>query len=184
MDNFFEENLLDGSPEKLNELKHWLFEENIRLAIKEKELENAQNKFIKEREEYQTEMKEINLKIVSERQRLKDEENFFDKKMEILRNGFADLDADRRRFEREKIAFEGEMRASREKMNSVAFENLAGSLFAGVTNQLALKKRYRDLIKIFHPDNLCGDTEMVTKITKEYERIKSEFEYPFKNANY
>jgi len=27
-------------------------------------------------------------------------------------------------------------------------------LFRGINNPLALRKRYRDLVKIFHPDNL------------------------------
>ena len=60
--------------------------------------------------------------------------------------------------------------------------NLSGSLFAGVTNPLALKKRYRDLLKIFHPDNLCGDTNMVTIINKQYEKLKNEIDYPFRSA--
>ena len=58
-----------------------------------------------------------------------------------------------------------------------AYTDLAGSLFAGVNNSLALKKRYRDLLKIFHPDNLCGDSDMVTVITREYERLKSEIDF-------
>ena len=47
-------------------------------------------------------------------------------------------------------------------------------LFAGVNNPLALKKRYRDLIKIYHPDNIAGDKGVVLYINQEYERLSKE----------
>ena len=50
------------------------------------------------------------------------------------------------------------------------------NFFKGVNGPLTLKKRYRDLLKIFHPDNLCGDMGIVQLINKEYERLKKEFE--------
>ena len=46
--------------------------------------------------------------------------------------------------------------------------------FKGVSNPLTLKKRYKDLIKIFHPDNLCGDTDLLQKINKVYESLQEE----------
>ncbi|MDE6737819.1 MAG: J domain-containing protein, partial [Lachnospiraceae bacterium] len=53
--------------------------------------------------------------------------------------------------------------------------------FQGVSNPLSLKKRYKDLIKIFHPDNLSGDKEMIQRINREYESLKSSYE-GFKQA--
>lgn len=181
MDSSVEEVLLNGDEEKLNELKRFLFQENIRLTLKQKEIYDMFEKFTKERAQFQEEKNAINLKIVTERERLKDEEQFFDKKMEILKNGFAELEADRRRFDKEKAEFKA--RTSQ----SVAHESVdygnGVNLFAGVNNPLALKKRYRDLLKIFHPDNLCGDTEIVSIINKEYERLKKELDYPFRSVN-
>lgn len=183
MEPSFEEILIGNDVEKLNDLKHWLFEENIRLAIREKELENMQKKFQEERVNFVEEMKGINLKVVRERQRLKDEETFFDKKMDILKNGFEQLEIDRKKLQRERMEFEAERKVARDVEDTNAFKTITGSLFAGVNNPLALKKRYRDLLKIFHPDNLCGDTEMVAYINKEYERLKDEIDYSYKNAN-
>lgn len=182
MDQSFEEVLLNGDEQALNELKRFLFEENIRLSLRQKEMDEMVKKFNEERTAFMNEMNTINLKTVSERKRLKDEESFFAKKMEILKNGFAELEADRQRFQREKNSFESEKKAYSDKNNSVIYEDLAGSFFAGVNNPLALRKRYRDLLKIFHPDNLCGDSHMVTLINREYERLKNEIEYPFKNV--
>lgn len=183
MDQSFEEVLVSGNEESLNELKHFLFEENIRLSIRQKEMDEMIKKFNDERTAFMNEMNSINLKIVNERKRLKDEEAFFSKKMEILKNGFEELEADRQRFKREKLSFESEKRVYNDRNNAAVYEDLAGSFFAGVNNPLALRKRYRDLLKIFHPDNLCGDSHMVTVINREYERLKNEIEYPFKNVN-
>lgn len=118
-------------------------------------------------------------RIALERERLEYDEQLFDKKMSILKSGYAALELDRKKFERERSAFEAEKKVSREYHVEAAYEDIAGNLFSGVNSYLALKKRYRDLLKIFHPDNMCGDSEMVVMITREYERIKSEMEHSF-----
>ncbi|MBR1622829.1 MAG: molecular chaperone DnaJ, partial [Pseudobutyrivibrio sp.] len=45
--------------------------------------------------------------------------------------------------------------------------------FSGVSSQKALKKRYKDLIKIYHPDGDAGDTATVAEINREYEELKA-----------
>lgn len=181
MDINVEDILLNGTKEDLDELKRFLFQENIRLTVKTKELNEMHNKFLNEKKAFQDEMKTINLRVVNERKRLKDEELFFDKKMDILKSGFEQLEADRKKFEIEKREFENGKKYAFDHLNDNSESlNLKNTLFAGVNNPLALKKRYRDLLKIFHPDNLCGDTEVVAFINKEYERIKKELDYPFK----
>lgn len=47
--------------------------------------------------------------------------------------------------------------------------------FIGVQSEIALKKRYKDLIKIYHPDNMCGDTETLQEINREYDRLRLVF---------
>jgi len=101
--------------------------------------------------------------------------------MEILKNGYAQLEQDRQAFEKEK-----EMERQRRKWQRMQDEEeemaSTGSfsvehvsvLFAGVKNNLALKKRYKDLLKIFHPDNVAGDKSVVQEINREYERLKKE----------
>ena len=51
---------------------------------------------------------------------------------------------------------------------------LVDVLFRNVNNPLALRKRYRELVKIFHPDNMFGDEEMMQLINKEFQRRKEE----------
>ena len=158
---------LDETTEKeLRALKIWLFSENIRVQAEQKKLLEMENRLLKERMQFQEEMKILNQKVTASRQRLKQDEQFFEKKMEILKEGFANLDADRKAFEREKEAFRRSVREAE------FLPEERGAFFAGVRNQLALKKRYKDLLKIYHPDNLAGDKEMMQRISREYESLK------------
>ena len=174
MDNF-EETLVHGSEEELQKLKSWLFRENIRLVTAEKELEHMQEQFLKEKIQFQEEMKLLNHKISGERQRLKEDNLFFDKKMEILKNGFNQLDIDRRRLDKEwaKLAAEKELIGERSIYDSAVDVSI---FFQGVRTPLALKKRYKDLIKIFHPDNVAGDKDIIQRINREYETLKAKYE--------
>ena len=112
-----------------------------------------------------------------ERRRLKDENLFFEKKMQILQDGFRQLDIDRRKFEKDKLLYDAGRRKEKERTGMRFFgkeSEIADVLFSGVNNSLGLKKRYRDLIKIFHPDNLCGDARIVQIINQEYERKRND----------
>lgn len=181
MENF-EETLVNGSQEELQELKSWLFRENIRLVTASKELESMQEQFLKEKVQFQEEMKLLNHKISMERQRLKEDNQFFEKKMEILKSGYSQLDIDRRRLDKEwaRLTAERELLGDRAVYDYDGVRDVS-VFFRGVRNPLALKKRYKDLIKIFHPDNVAGDKEIIQRINKEYENLKAEYEN-FKEA--
>lgn len=163
-----------ASEEELNKLKSWLFKENVRIISATKELEQMQEQFREEKEQFQEEMKALNRKLEAERQRLKDDSLFFEKKMEILKGGFTELDMDRRRLEKEWARLEAEKEVMQHPVYSGGRD--VSDLFRGVKNPLALKKRYKDLIKIFHPDNVAGDKEMIQKINIEYENLKHDFD--------
>ena len=134
----FEKVLVDGSKEELGELKAWLFKENIRLELERSELNRMKDKLLKERQQFQTEMTEVNHRLVIERKRLKQDEAFFDKKMEILKNGFSQLEADRKKMERERLQFEAERSAHSSAIRQDKNTALAEMLFQGVNSQLAL----------------------------------------------
>lgn len=172
----FEKTLVEGSREELEELKSWLFKENIRLEMERNELKKMEEKFLKERQQFQTEMTQVNRKLVIERQRLKQDEAFFNKKMDILKNGFAQLDIERKKVERDRINVEAQKNAQESYHRQTKNTEAAELLFQGVRNQLALKKRYKDLLKMFHPDNIAGDHEMVLIINSIYEELKRDYE--------
>lgn len=136
-------------------------------------------KFIAEKTAFNEDMKALNAKVLQERKRLKEETMFFDKKMQILQNGFMQLDLDRKRLEREKAEFETvkEARSVKNAKGGTRVGDVfnASQFFIGVNSSLAVRKRYKDLLKIFHPDNLCGDESIVKAINEEYEKLRIEF---------
>lgn len=172
----WEEIIKSESVDELREAKLWLFRENIRLQNEQKELAISQDKFLKERVRLRNELDELNRRTVLERKRLKEENLFFDKKMEILKDGFRKLEEDRRVLEREKRFLSEERRMYREEAaaSSAVSDNIVATLFRNANNPLTLRKRYRDLVKIFHPDNLLGDAELMQAINKEFVRRKEE----------
>lgn len=169
--------------EQLVSLKKWLFQEYSRIQAEKSEQQRIYDKFIKERSDFMEDMKRLNTKVLQEQKRLKEDNMFFDKKMQILQSGFMQLDLDRKKLERERREFELAKRKRAESHSSRSDDSLrlsiddAGIFFAGVNNPLALRKRYRDLLKIFHPDNSCGDEAIVKAINDEYERLKKELTY-------
>ena len=163
------------SAEELNKMKIWLFKENVRVQNEKKELDEYREKLLQERSQFRDEIDMLSHKIVSEKKRLKEDKMFFDKKMEILVNGFKRLEADTAMFEKEKKRFEAEKKYYMKEKTAMNADSV-NILFRGINGPLTLKKRYRELLKIFHPDNLSGDMDMVQLLNKEYEKLKKEFE--------
>lgn len=168
------------NPDELREVKLWLFKENMRLenerAKLEKEkinLKESEEKFIQERVSFKKEMEDLNRRTVLERKRLKEENLFFDKKMAILQDGFRHLEEDRKKFEREKKTI-SEGRRLPEVPDGGPNSEIGEILFRSANNPLGLRKRYKDLIKIFHPDNLFGDDELSQIINREFQKRRKE----------
>lgn len=172
----WEEIIRTESTEELKEAKLWLFQENMRLQQERTELEQAKDKFLEERVTLRDELDALNRRTIMERKRLKEESLFFEKKMAILQDGFRQLEEDRKKLEKERRLLREE-EVSPKASDEDGTENtltVVQLLFRGVNNPLALRKRYRDLIKIFHPDNLFGDGELAGQINKEYLKRKQE----------
>lgn len=170
----WEEVIKAESKEELREIKLWLFQENMRLENERRELAQSKDRFLKERVQVRDEMDALNRRTVMERKRLKEENLFFEKKMAILQDGFRKLEEDRQRFDKEKRLLAKEREYFSQAETNISAEGVAEVLFRNVNNPLALRKRYRDLVKIFHPDNWFGDEELVQMINKEYVRRRRE----------
>lgn len=171
MDTKYDEQLEALSEDELKSLRRFLFEERIRIQEEQRKQTEVYEKFLKERLVFMNEMKALNHKVLLERKRLKEETSFFDKKLEILQNGFCQLDMDRKQFEREKKLYKHNMAF----YGTGSKEDTAG-FFKGVTSQLGLKKRYKDLMKIYHPDNVCGDVDTVKRINEQYECLRKKMD--------
>ena len=65
--------------------------------------------------------------------------------------------------------------------NSLMFGMASGfavviSKYFGSKDEKGLKKRYKDLIKVFHPDNFNGDNVTLQNINREYETLLHDLE--------
>lgn len=171
----WEEMIRAESSDELRDAKLWLFRENMRLQQERQELAESRDKFLEERKKLRNELDELNNRITLERKRMKEERLFFEKKMDILKDGFRRLEEDRIILEREKRLLAQEKSTSHRNQNYGAVdEDIVEILFRNANNPLALRKRYRDLVKIFHPDNLFGDPELMQSINREFIKKKEE----------
>lgn len=171
----WEEMIKAESVDELKDAKLWLFRENMRLQQERQELAESKEKFLEERKKLRNELDELNHRITLERKRMKEESLFFEKKMDILKDGFRRLEEDRLILEREKRLLAQEKYINCQKQNYGAVDDdIVEILFRNANNPLALRKRYRDLVKIFHPDNLFGDPELMQSINREFIKKKEE----------
>ena len=191
-----DEKELINEEENAKEYKAWLFKEKMKMEAERRELAEErerllreQQKFEADKKEYEHELKAYMDKIRFEKERMKQEKNFFDTKFKILENGFKQLAADKEQFLYEKKMFETMKKVNQyhDEMQDEDYNYENGGyvpvfFFKGVTSSLGLKKRYKDLIKIFHPDNLFGDHETILKINKEYEMMKKKYNYQKKTV--
>jgi len=150
--------------DELSSAKAWLFKENVRIESEKSRLEKERKKLESERERFREEMKLLNDQFVSDRKRIRQEEEHIKKELEILKKGFKSLEEDR-------IA----QRKAAAKQ-PVMENDAVNMLFKGVNSYLTLKKRYKDLVKMFHPDSIAGDNDMILMINKVYEKKKREYE--------
>ncbi len=155
--------------------KDFMFRENIRLASERETLKQYQEVLEQEKQQLMMEMKEWNRKFELEKNRLRDEQKLFERKLQILQNAYHQLELDRKAVENEKRSVHLNKEFRSEQSNVIQYISIR-SFFKGVTNILTLKKRYKDLMKIFHPDNVCGDSETVKMINAEYKALKQKYE--------
>ncbi len=153
------------------ELKEWFFKENIRLTEEREQLEKEQNDFNKRQHEYELEIEKKQALMKIEARRLEMERELFEKKLEILEIECRRLGNDRAKLDKEKADFEEVKKYRRNVVHNVTYVG-ADFLFKGVDSEIALKKRYRELLKIFHPDNIGGDTDAIQDINRKYDSLK------------
>ena len=132
------------------------------LEDRHKELEKAWNDLLKERREFEARI-----------HCLEQQERQFELKWDLLIQETQKLADDKKQFERKKKFYE-QVQSSYVEPYYETDNIVHGEMFfSGVSSQKALKKRYKDLIKIYHPDGDAGDTATVAEINREYEELKA-----------
>lgn len=164
--NLNKENIDNMTQDDLSEAKLWLFKENMRLIALQKELEEKADNLSKEEETLKREMKEEMRKLKVFESQLILQKKHMDDRLHILQRGFEELNADR-------AMFESKLKENENKKPSYMIDGI--TFFRGVDSKQKLKKRYKDLLKIFHPDNSAGDEETVLLIQSEYNELIEQY---------
>lgn len=160
---------LNDNDADLKEIKRWFFKENIRLEQQRKDLEEQRKQLERQKKDFQREQSATNSQNRMLRRQLEHEKHLFDMKWKVLEDELRRLAEDKRQIEKERREYQ----ALRENPSPA---NLHYEIFfVGVNSKQALKKRYKDLIKIFHPDNLAGDKETLQEINREYDTLRQIF---------
>lgn len=114
------------------------------------------------------EKKEFFRRVEIEDRRLEREQNLFDMKFKILEEELVKLAAEREEIEKKKAFYDMVDEFHAKNYTQIPEKQVGELFFRGVVTQQSLKKRYKDLIKIYHPDNVDGDNSLVVEINKEY----------------
>lgn len=155
-------------------LQQWRFKQEIKLEHQKQELQEEKRELEKARREFEREKREYTLWQKSEDGRLKNESRLFQMKWKILEEELKKLADEKQQIEKQKNFYrfvEEHERGGQTKIPGNG--GWAEKLFVGVGSEHALKRRYKELIKIYHPDNLDGDTGTLQEINREYDRLKA-----------
>lgn len=153
---------------------NWLFKEQIRLREEREALNAERERFNREKADLESYLAKENAKIKIENKQLEMKERLVTQKLEIIEEEYINLDRAKKNFQFEKKSYEKVNKFQQRPVQNITYIG-TDFLFQGVDNEVALKKRYRDLLKIFHPDNLGGDTGVIQDINKEYDALKKKY---------
>lgn len=119
----------------------------------------------KERFYYEMEAKQKNLDASM---------NLFNMKWSLLEEETRRLAEDTAKAEKRKQFFDKVNSFHDSRNGEQKYDNIVNAelFFKGVASPQALRKRYKDLIKIYHPDAECGDKQIVQEINREYASLK------------
>ncbi len=152
--------------EELDEKMRELFRMQVLLKEKEQELDD-ERKLIEVQKGLLERQQRKNMLL---RKQLESQKVLFDKQWELLETETRRLACDKDKFDREKRIYKDQV--YREARRSMSIASNTKIMFKGVEDSSSLKKRYKDLLKIYHPDNYCGDKELIQAITDQYEELK------------
>ena len=137
-------------------------------------LEEERQKLEEDKRKFEWEKREFYYRKKMEERRFEEETRLFQMKWKILEEELQNLAREKQETAKEKERYYQRKDRGRSYTVTGLGEN-ADMFFSGVDSELALKKRYKELIKIYHPDNLSGDTGTLQMINRTYDMLKKQF---------
>lgn len=143
------------------------------MELSRKELAKMKEEQLK----FQRELHRRERKLKFLQEDLEKREQMFKTQWALLEHELSLFAKEREEFEREIKKQQYRSRLENEKTIYKANGRInAGMYFLGVHDELSLKKRYRDLLKLFHPDSMNGDVDAMQAINSEYTKLKKKYE--------
>lgn len=159
------------------DFRQWYFQETVELERKKEDLEQERKEFREEKSSFEREKRDFRVRQEMADHRATQKERLLEMKQQILEEELRKLAEDKKKLEQEKTYYQHREQKdewSKKERVDITYPD-AGMFFKGVGNVLALKKRYKELSKIYHPDNMDGDTEAIQEINREYHQLKEKF---------
>lgn len=156
----------------------WKYKKNAELEQQRRDFLEEKRKLEEERRRFEREKKEFLAHAQVEKDSMKREKQLFETKWKILEQELSQLADEKLQMKKQRDFFRRVKEQEARDMLTVGTEKVVrGQLFfIGVESKTALKKRYKQLLKIYHPDNLGGDTETLQEINREYDRLLKQYE--------
>lgn len=145
----------------------------IELEYKKKSLAAEKRKLDEEKQKLKKEKRDFDRFRRLEKQKLDQTRRLFDNKWRILEEETRKLANDRIKVEQQRAFYERVKSTLAEQDEQKIIQG--EMFFIGVNSENTLKRRYRDLLKIYHPDNVGGDTNTIQEINREYDHLKQRF---------
>ena len=162
--------------ERSTAYRQWQFKEAVELEHKKQEIREERRLLEQERREFEKEKQEFQVKKQLDDSRVEQEKKLFDMKWKILEGELKKLAAEKEQLARQRdfYRYVSEFQAGYEQEQTAVVKG--EMFFCGVDSEDSLKKRYKDLIKIYHQDNQNGDKRTLQEINTEYEKLKALYE--------
>ncbi len=175
----------DGVESAKEAFEKWCFKNVVEIEH-ERQLVNEQREALeKEKEDLKWERVEFEKNRESRKRLMAAEDRVFEMKLNVLKQEYTKLAVEKQYIEKQKRAYGGYQQnrttGNTSGSNTGNTRTRTGQakygtvFFGGVFDEATLKKRYKDLMKIYHPDNLSGDTSVLQEINCEYDIMKKSY---------
>ena len=159
-------------------IQQWFFKKTIEIEHDKRQLEDDKRRLEMQRQKLERDRKDFCRQKEADARFRAQEEYVLQMKQQVLEDELRKLADEKQHMER-KREFYDRVRQFQQKQEPITSKKrtvVKGELFfIGVQSEIALKKRYKDLVRIYHPDNMCGDTETLQEINREYDRLRMVF---------
>lgn len=157
--------------------RQWCCDEADIIERKKQALRKEKREIERERRKLERDKREFSFIKNSEDKRLEKEKKLFEMKWKILEDELKKLADEKLQVEKQRKFYEYVSEHEAKEQSSASEKIVQGDMFfVGVEDKQALKKRYKDLIKIYHPDNASGDIGTIQEINREYDRLQAKYD--------